>query len=109
MEAEAWLEDKLEGLCPGLFRYRVHRDRGPGITRFAPEPTSTAQSIRQLEARGVEVRLDQPSSLLDTPSVEIGQLHRDCEWLLGEFGPEIERWFNKRRAQMPLVVNFIVI
>ena len=100
-EAEAWLLDELEQVCERMMLYRLHKEKR-GLARFSKQMTGTAKTVKQLKARGVEVKLDVPDELLDRPSIESGKLKEHCEWILEEFEKDIEQWFMQQRHQITL-------
>ncbi|KAL3081864.1 hypothetical protein niasHT_013429 [Heterodera trifolii] len=100
-EAEAWLVEELEQLCPRMLDYRLHKDR-QGLARFAKERTGTANAIKRLKERGVQVKLDVDDTLLDRPSVESAKLKEHCEWMVEEFEQDIDRWFINLRHRKTL-------
>jgi len=100
-EAEAWFVDEFEHICERMLGYRLHKEK-EGLTRFSKEVPKTAKMIKDLKARGVEVKLDVPDDLLNYPSIESGRLKNDCEWIISNYENVIERWFFKRRHQISI-------
>ncbi|KAH7728235.1 mediator complex subunit 31 [Aphelenchoides avenae] len=99
-EAEAWLIDELERICDRMLAFRVHKEK-EGLARFSKELSGTVKTIKQLQERGVEVKLDMPTELLEEPSLESGRIKQDCEWFVEEFEKELEEWFlNNRQSSV---------
>jgi len=101
VDLEATLIDEIDQVCDRMLTYRLHKDK-EGLARFSKEFSPTSQIIKDLKARGVDVKMDVPDELLDQPSLESGQLKMDCEWLIEKFEDEIQRWFFKRRHDTSL-------
>uniref|UniRef100_A0A915CR31 DUF3456 domain-containing protein n=1 Tax=Ditylenchus dipsaci TaxID=166011 RepID=A0A915CR31_9BILA len=95
-EAEGWLIDQMEHICDHMLTYRLHKEK-EGLARFSREISKTANTLKDLAERGVEITMDVPADLLDQPSLESGKIKDHCEWIIEEFEADIEQWFQKHR------------
>nr|CDS25413.1 ctg4a [Hymenolepis microstoma] len=94
------LEDP--SLCSNMLQYRLHNERKDS-TRFQKSRPQTFETLKQLVDRGVDVKLDIPQSLWDSPSLEISMLKEKCEKLVSEYAEEIESWFFKHQDDASLL------
>ncbi|KAH9280455.1 Protein canopy -like protein 4 [Echinococcus granulosus] len=89
-------------LCTSMLQYRLHNERKDS-TRFQKSRPQTFETLRQLVDRGVDVKLDIPLSLWDSPSVEISMLKEKCEQLVVEYESLIEEWFFDHHDETSIV------
>ncbi|KAM3173067.1 hypothetical protein ACTXT7_013244 [Hymenolepis weldensis] len=85
-----------------MLQYRLHNERNDS-TRFQKSRPQTFETLKQLVDRGVDVKLDIPQSLWDSPSLEISMLKEKCEKLVSEYGEAIEDWFFKHQDETSLL------
>ncbi|KAL5107358.1 Protein canopy 4 [Taenia crassiceps] len=89
-------------LCSSMLQYRLHNERQDS-TRFQKSRPQTFETLRQLVDRGVDVKLDIPQALWDSPSVEISMLKEKCEQLVVEHEDLIEEWFFDHHDETAIV------
>ncbi|KAL5108096.1 Protein canopy 4 [Taenia crassiceps] len=85
-----------------MLQYRLHNERQDS-TRFQKSRPQTFETLRQLVDRGVDVKLDIPQALWDSPSVEISMLKEKCEQLVVEHEDLIEEWFFDHHDETAIV------
>ncbi|VDM26613.1 unnamed protein product [Hydatigera taeniaeformis] len=101
-------------LCTSMLQYRLHNERKDS-TRFQKSRPQTFETLRQLVDRGVDVKVDIPLALWDSPSVEISILKEkvcssrspsprfQCEQLVVEHESLIEEWFFEHHDETGIV------
>ncbi|VDK24824.1 unnamed protein product [Taenia asiatica] len=89
-------------LCTSMLQYRLHNERKDS-TRFQKSRPQTFETLRQLVDRGVDVKLDIPQALWDSPSIEISMLKEKCEQLVVEHENLIEEWFFDHHNETAIV------
>lgn len=100
--SELRLLESLENVCDRVLTYNLHKERKDS-TRFAKGMSQTFQTLHGLVDKGVKVDLGIPYELWDNPSVEVTHMKNQCENLLEQFEPVIEKWYFEQQDSVPLI------
>ncbi|CAK9300784.1 unnamed protein product [Gordionus sp. m RMFG-2023] len=81
-----------EKLCEHILEYNVHKER-LGSRRYAKGRSETMSTLHGLKDRGVKVELGIPEQLWDSPSAEITDMKRKCDYFMETYEDVIEDWY----------------
>lgn len=100
-DSEVRLIETMENLCDRILNYNMHKEHKDS-NRFAKGQSQTMETLHGLVDKGVKVELGIPYELWDSPSAEVTEMKRQCEYLLENYEDSIERWFRKFRNDISL-------
>lgn len=100
-DSEVRLIETMDDLCERILKYNMHKEHKDS-NRFAKGRSQTMDTLHDLVEKGVKVELGIPYDLWDSPSAEITEMKRQCEYLLENYEDSIERWYHKFRGEVPL-------